>query len=127
MKKNTAKTQKPLIPTLLAGLLNGLLGTGGGIPLFFYLSKQKNGREAYATASVGILLLSLQTVFLYRDHGVSIHRVSPLLPVLAIFGGALGAWLCGKMDRRFLTLLFGVLLLLSGVYLLGKEIFVALS
>ena len=127
MKKSAAKHPSPLLPSLMAGILNGLLGTGGGIPLFFYLSKTKNGRIAYATSSVGILLLSLQTVFLYRDKSISIQEVSPFLPMLAISGGALGAWLCGKIKRRFLTLVFGVLLLLSGGYLLGKEIFIALS
>ena len=127
MKNRAQKLSSPIIPSFLAGVINGLLGTGGGIPLFFYLTKQGKGKGAYATASVAILLLSLQTLFLYREKDVTPNLVSPFLPMLAVVGGALGAWLCGKIDRRILLLIFGILLLLSGSYLIGKEICLAIS
>lgn len=111
---------------LLAGIINGLLGTGGGVPLYFSLSRHGADKSAYATASVGVLLLSLQTVLLYREGSVDFHTVSPLFPLLAVAGGAAGALLLGRVNTRLLRGLFGGLLLFSGVYLLGKELFLAL-
>ena len=120
------KKQKKHIPFILAaGLLNGLLGTGGGVPLYFSLSRTEKDQNAYATASVGILFLSLQTVFLYRGNAIAIESVSPLLLLASIFGGAIGAFLLGRVRRSLLKLLFSLLLILSGGYLLGKELWYA--
>ena len=121
------KSIKMHIPAALAaGLLNGLLGTGGGVPLYFSLSRTQSDKRAYATSSVGILLLSLQTVFLYRGNAVSLLSVSPFLLFAAILGGATGALLLGRLKTDLLRLLFSALLILSGGYLLGKELFHAL-
>lgn len=111
----------------LAGLLNGLLGTGGGIPLCLLLSREGADREAYATSSVGVLLLSLQTVLLYRDGAVPLTEVTPFLSLAATAGGALGALLLPRVPKRTLSFLFGGLLLLSGCYLGGKELYLAFS
>lgn len=111
----------------LAGVLNGLLGTGGGIPLCLALSREGADREAYATSSVGVLLLSLQTVLLYRESAVPLTEVTPFLSLAATLGGALGALLLSRVPKRALGLLFGGLLLLSGCYVGGKELYLAFS
>ncbi len=127
MKENSKKANtKRAVCALSAGILNGLLGTGGGVPLYFLLSREGAGRGAYATASVGVLLLSLSTVFLYRGGAVSLSRVTPFLPFLAVLGGTLGALLLGKINTRALRFAFSLLLLFSGLYLLGKECYLAL-
>ena len=78
MQKNNLKKQLSRIAaTLLAGLLNGLLGTGGGVPLYFVLSREGADKRAYATASVGVLLLSAQTLFLYRGAAAPLAAVTP--------------------------------------------------
>ena len=111
----------------LAGVLNGFLGTGGGVPLYFSLSKEGADQRAYATASVGVLLLSFLTVFLYRGDAVSPDTVTPFLPFLAVLGGATGALLLGRVRPFLLRFIFGLLLLLSGGYAIGKEIYLALA
>ena len=93
--------------------------------LSYAISRREDEKTAYATASVSIMLLSLQTVFLYRNTETPIKALSPFLPVLAIGGGALGALLLGRVKTRFLRGLFAFLLILSGGYLLGKEIYLA--
>jgi len=65
------KKGKKMICALSAGILNGLLGTGGGIPLWFAISKQEDKRKAFATASTGILILSLVSVLLYLPSGTT--------------------------------------------------------
>lgn len=113
--------------SFLAGVLNGFLGTGAGIPLYYGLSKEFADKKAYATASVGVLLLSLQTLILYSGATASPQEVTPFLPFLAILGGALGALLLGKIKAYTLRLVFAVLLLVSGGYTVGKEIYLAFS
>ena len=128
MKKSKAKSRLwRICAAFLAGVLNGFLGTGGGVPLYFTLSKQEADREAYATASVGVLLLSLSTVFLYRGNAVPLDTVTPFLPMLAVLGGAAGALLLGRIRPFLLRLIFGLLLLFSGGYAIGKEIYLALA
>ena len=126
-KKNRSKCKKRVVASLLAGILNGFLGTGGGVPLYFTLSREGAGKGAYATASVGVLLLSLQTVFLYRGAAVSPLTVSPFLPFLAVFGGAVGALLLGRINDRALRFVFGLLLVFSGGYTIGKELYLAFA
>lgn len=118
--------KKILLASILAGILNGLLGTGGGVPLTLMLSENGSEKQAYATASLGVLLLSLQTVFLYRGSAVPFSEISPLLPYVAVIGGALGAFFLGRIKVNLLRLLFAGLLTFSGAYLIGKEIFLAL-
>ena len=114
MKKKNAKIGYFAVAAC-AGVINGLLGTGGGVPLYFFLSRRDADKRAYATASAGVLLLSLQTLFLYRGSGTDFFDVSPLLPLLAVMGGVLGALLLRRINERLLRWLFSILLLFSGV------------
>lgn len=116
-----------IVASLFAGVLNGLLGTGGGIPLYFMLSKEGEDKRAYATASVCVLLLSAQTLLLYRGAATSLTAVSSFLPLFAVLGGSLGAFLLGKVNTRLLRLFFGLLLLFSGGYTMGKELYFVFS
>ena len=125
MQKN--KSHKEIFPAVFAGVLNGFFGTGGGVPLYFSLARKEDDATAYATASVGVLILSLQTLFLYRGAAVSPESVSPFLPFLAVVGGTIGTRLLGKTNAFALRLIFGILLLISGGYTVGKEIYLAFS
>ncbi len=97
------------------------------MPLYFVLAKEGGDKRAYATASVGVLLLSLGTLFLYRSSSASFEAVTPFLPFLAVAGGTLGAFLLGKVNAFTLRLIFGLLLLFSGAYSIGKEIYFAIA
>lgn len=107
-----------------AGFLNGMLGTGGGVALWFALRSEKDRRRAYATSSVGVLLLCLQSLFLYRESHV-FHAVTPFFLFFAVLGGAIGAFLLGKIKRTLLRRIFSSLLIVSGGYLLIKELYYA--
>lgn len=123
MKTNTNKRRrKYALAAILAGLLNGLLGTGGGVPLYFALSRDGAEKSAYATASVGVFLLSLQTLFLYQNSATLPQHFSPFFVFLAVAGGALGAYLLGRIPQKTLRFIFSGLLILSGGYLLVKEL-----
>ena len=98
---------------LLSGLLNGLLGTGGGIlaiPAFRLAGYQQ--RYAQANASVFMLVMMLFS-------GESINWASALpVAVGGIPGAAAGALLLNKLSNRVLQLIFSLLILASGIRIL---------
>lgn len=101
-----------------AGAVNGLLGTGGGILLLSVLRRHVGARDAFASALVCILPLSVLSVVLYYLNGtLSLSALnSDTLPFLlgAIPGGILGAFLLDKIKPAHLQLIFAALLLFSG-------------
>lgn len=102
-----------------AGLVNGLLGTGGGILLLFALRRYAKAQDAFASALMCILPLSALSAVLYYFGGTLPSDVlfsADILPYLlgAIPGGLLGAYLLDRMKLTAIQLLFAALLLFSG-------------
>ena len=103
------------------GLLNGLLGAGGGmvtVPLLEALGVK--GKKSHATSLGVIVPLSLVSAYLYWGRGWLVP--GELLPFLP--GGLLGAWLGARLLPRLNTAwikaLFGVLLLWAAWRLLFR-------
>lgn len=116
------KTLPVCLLGLVAGLLNGLLGAGGGIAIVLGLKKMhahgsKDPRAVYASAIAVMLPLSLVSAWRYAKMGhVNVTEVSALaLP--AIVGGAFGAWLTSRLSPTALSKIFAALVLISGVVL----------
>ncbi len=105
---------------LLAGLLNGFLGTGGGMVLLLGLSliHPENEKEMMKIATLCSLLFSILTIILYTmtDRFTPGDNLLLLLP--AALGGLLGAFLYRRLPLRYLKLGLALLLLLSGLRLL---------
>ena len=105
---------------LLAGGVNGLLGTGGGMVLTLALraAYPEKRREAMALSTACVLFFSVLSIFLYTfsGHLEGVEIASSLLP--AFLGGALGAVLLGRARLPYLDVLLAVLLLYSGLSLL---------
>ncbi|MBE6555272.1 MAG: hypothetical protein E7663_03420 [Ruminococcaceae bacterium] len=113
----------PLLATGLgAGLLNGLLGAGGGILIVYALrgifsKKVANGRAFYPTALAVMLPLSALSAWQYAKGGHLLDAsVLPLVfPALA--GGLVGAMLLSRMAPRVLNRIFAAVVLISGILL----------
>ncbi len=102
-----------------AGTVNGLLGTGGGIPLLFLLRRHCKAQDAFASALCCILPLSVLSAWLYLQNGsISAPALlsSDVLPYLlgAIPGGILGAVLLDRLKLSVVQYVFAALLLFSG-------------
>ena len=110
------KKSRNILPALCAGILNGLLGTGGGIPLWFAVGRRKDRKTAFATASAGVLILSILSVILYRDGSAFVPDAYVLSLWLALIGGAVGALLLKRAPLALLRLVFSFLLIGSGIY-----------
>lgn len=103
--------------SFLGGAINGFVGTGGGILFVFMLGflTKNDKRDNFATTLFAVIPLSLVGFFAYFRAGSVDFSVlkGDLLP--AIFGGLLGACLTDKLKLKWLNLLFGALVIYSGV------------
>ncbi len=105
---------------LAAGFLNGLLGAGGGIPLVMGLhalfgKKVSNGRRFFTTALSVMLPLSLLSVYRYTQKAPIPAEVFQAMLLPALVGGAVGAWLLGRLSTKLLGRIFATVVALSGI------------
>lgn len=102
---------------LLAGVVNGFFGTGGGIVLVFALSLlpedgRLSARDKFATVIAVILPLSLVSALAYGK-SVNLELASPyILP--GIVGGIIGAFLLDRVNVDLLKKLFAAMVLWAG-------------
>ena len=101
----------------LAGLANGLFGSGGGlflVPLFTGWAKLPQ-RKAFATSVAIILSLSIVSSVVYFTKGAL--DFSTAWPYL--LGGGIGGVISGlvfqKVPLNFLRRIFGLLILYGGI------------
>ena len=107
---------KSIITALPAGLINGLLGSGGGSYLVFCLPRfQKLAQqEAHATSLIVILPTALLSVIIYFFK-TDIPLALLLNTIIAgTIGGFVGSKLLTKVPGRWLALCLGLLLMVSG-------------
>ena len=112
-----------VLPLLLlglgVGLINGMLGAGGGILLIYGLQKLckrvADKRSVFATAIAVILPLSGVSAIHYFRHGSLDINTLGWLIFPAILGGALGAFLLRRLSPRVLSRIFAAFVLVSGV------------
>lgn len=105
---------------LLAGLLNGLLGTGGGILAVPTLrAGGLEQKESLATGSAVIWTLCLTSLLFALLAGDAINWGQiGMLTIGGLPGALIGASLLSRLNGRWLQLAFDALLVYSGVRLL---------
>ena len=122
MENNTeTKKKRNKIWTALSGvatgLVNGFLGSGGG--MIAVESLERNGLEqkkAHATSILAILPLSIASAVIYFLNGsVEFNTESFFLLGGAAIGGLLGALLLGKLSTKWVDWLFTILMIASGI------------
>ena len=109
---------------LLAGILSGLVGIGGGIimvPLFiFFLGLNQHNAQGL---SLAVMLPPVTFLAVYNYHtageGGNIDwKVAILVSTLFIIGGFLGSKLALQIDQRMLKKIFGVFMLIVAIKLI---------
>ncbi len=106
---------------VLIGIVNGLLGAGGGMLAVPLLKKSGlDQKEAHATSIAVILPLSIISGVAYLMRGsVKIEDALPyLLP--GALGAVLGAFLLKKISDKLLRKVFGVFMIWAGIRLLMR-------
>ena len=70
-----------LVAGILAGMLNGFLGSGGGIIVVFVLGlllPDRDTKDIFATAVLSVLPMSIVSAyFYYRGGGISVTEYAP--------------------------------------------------
>ncbi len=106
---------------VIIGIINGLLGAGGGmlaVPLL--KSSGIEQKEAHATSIAVILPLSVISAATYLLKGsVTLSDSVPYLLPGAI-GAVLGAVLLGKISDKWLRRVFGIFMIWAGIRLLTR-------
>lgn len=123
MKKIIEKSTKikmfiAAIGAVAAGVVNGFLGTGGGIILVFVLSliatENDSVRDRFATVIAVIIPLSLVSAIAYGKTVVDFEAASKfILP--GMLGGILGAYLLDKISVSWLKKLFALMVIWAGI------------
>ncbi len=98
------------------GIVNGLLGAGGGmlaVPLL--KSTGITQKEAHASSIALIFPLCIFSAMLYLVQGrVAFADSVGYLPSGAV-GAVIGAWLLGKMSNKWLKRIFALFMIWAGV------------
>jgi len=123
MKMTITTVLALIIIGLLAGILSGLVGVGGGIimvPLFvIFLGLTQHNAQGL---SLAVMLPPVTLLAVYNYHnagGGSIDwKVAVIVSTLFIIGGFIGSKLAIQLDQRILKKVFGVMMLIVAIKLI---------
>ena len=119
MEKSLRKNLQSSFCGTAVGLANGLFGGGGGmlaVPLLQRVGLTE--KRAHATAILWILPISILSFILYVTQGY--YRSGVLIPTAlgVTAGGFLGAKLLGEMPVKAVNIVFAVLQVVAGGFLI---------
>lgn len=105
---------------LAAGVVNGLLGSGGGTILVPFMQKslKVEQHKSHATTVAVVMPLCLVSAFFYMGNQALDWGVLLAVSIGGIAGGIAGAKLLRRMSGKWLHLLFGGLMIASAVRML---------
>ena len=127
MKSNALQKRRALpyllATGLLSGVLNGLLGAGGGILIVFSLSfllgdSIQDPRDLYANALCVMLPISAISCVRYAAAGQLSTEGFGIYVLPAILGGLCGGMLLGRLNATLVKKLFGALIIYSGILMI---------
>jgi uncharacterized membrane protein YfcA len=108
---------------LLAGILSGLIGIGGGIimvPLLLLLGMSQHESQGTSLAVLSVPVTAL-AAFNYYKEGYVDWKYAAIIAVFFVIGGYIGSKFAIQIDEKILKKIFGVILLLvAGKLILGK-------
>ena len=134
------KTGWLILTGIGAGLLNGFLGTGGGIVIILSLGymhrkgilspvganeKSPGGgssKDDYATAIASILPMSAVSLVSYWMGGSFDYKRALMYVIPGAAGGLLGALLLERISPLLLKRLFALLMIISGVIMIARAV-----
>jgi len=109
---------------LLAGLLSGLVGVGGGIimiPLFVFLLGYSQYSAQGMSLAVMLPPVTILAVMNYHKAGAIDWKLALIVSLVFVIGGFLGSKMALKVDQQTLKKIFGVFLLIAALKMIfGK-------
>jgi len=109
---------------ILAGILSGLVGVGGGVimvPLLVLLLGFSQHQAQGTSLAVLVVPVTAVAVYTYHKEGYIDWRYVGIIAVFFVVGGYFGSKIAVNLDQKMLKKVFGfILLLIAGKMLLGK-------
>ena len=117
-------TSRVTLIGLSAGVLNGLIGIGGGIVIVpgLIVHRSASPEVAVGTSLAAVVVLSSVAFMLHASFtGLGLSALG-LTVVIAggILGAQVGAWMLARLTVRWLLLLFSIFVLIMSTRLLGQ-------
>ena len=111
---------KLILTGLVAGFINGLFGSGGGVILVLGLTLllKSEKKKAHATAVMAVLVYSISSILIYGFKGNVDIKSAVVAGAAGAIGGAAGAYLLKKIPVKYVSKIFGILMLVSSWRLL---------
>lgn len=119
MNKKIKKLINPVIG-LFSGIINGLLGAGGGMLAVPTLKTQIETQKAHATTVAIIMPMCLVSSIWYLFAGrVTVHDALPYAPY-GVIGAIIGAFLLTKLKAKWLRIIFSLFMIWAGIRMILK-------
>ena len=113
-----------LLLGLVAGILSGLIGVGGGviiIPVLVFLFGLSQHQAQGTTLALLVPPIGLLAAWEYYKEGYVDLKIAGLICAGFFFGGLLGAKLATDLSSRMLEKVFGVALLLISIKMIFAQ------
>ncbi len=121
MKEIKNKKLLTAVSGISMGIVNGLLGAGGGmlaVPLLKKLGFSQ--KSAHSNAIAIILPITLLSAVLYLSNGYVTIKESLIYVPTGLLGAVLGTYFLKKISPLWLKRIFGIFMVYAGVRLLIK-------
>ena len=109
---------------LVAGILSGLIGLGGGViivPALVFLFHLSQHQAQGTTLAMLVPPIGILAAWTYYRHGYVDLRIAALVGVGLMIGALLGAKIATSLSSQVLEKVFGVVLLLIAIKMIwGK-------
>lgn len=109
---------------LLAGMLSGLVGVGGGIimvPLLILFLGFSQHQAQGTSLTVLVVPVTALAVFNYYKQGYINWKYALVIALFFVVGGYFGSKLAVSIDQKILKKIFSIVLLLVGIKLLLEK------
>lgn len=114
------------VSSVTSGIMNGFIGTGGGIILYFVLKflnkfeKNIDMKDIMATVISVVIPMSVISSIIYMTKGNVIYKELLVYLPAALIGGVIGAFLLDKLKFEIVKKLFAVMIIYAGIRMLLK-------
>lgn len=108
---------------LLAGILSGLVGVGGGIimiPLLVMMGMSQHQSQGTSLAVLAVPVTAI-AAFNYYKEGYVDWKYAAVIAIFFVIGGFIGSKFAVQIDQKILKKIFGIILLfVAGKLIFGK-------